>query len=123
MLEMLSENRETALKLFIEQHNQDKTEKFSLSEGKKLTDDQIKRKIVKVLGTNDISILLSKPKIERNNILRKLKEVEHLTIREIEKNTGISRGIILEVEVFDDFAKICDLSMIYSCDTLDAPLL
>ena len=94
LLEMLSGNRETAKKLFIDQHEEE-TEKFSLSEGKKLTDDQIKRKIKKVLGSEDIAILSTKPKNERNEILRKLKEKERLTIREIERNTGISRGIIL----------------------------
>jgi len=90
---MLSENRETALKIFCEFHDEEEKEDFRISDAKRPTDEQLLRRIRKItngINANEISQL---SKVERNIILSKLR-TEGLTIGQLERVTGISRGII-----------------------------
>ena len=48
-------------------------------------------------GGREIHEIVSWPKIERDYVIRQLKEKEGLSIRQIERATGISRGVIAKV--------------------------
>lgn len=61
--------------------------------GKKMSEEKIRREILECVGGRDPYEIGSIPKLERNEIIRQLKE-EGLSIRQIERATGISRGIV-----------------------------
>ena len=94
-LDMLSENKINALEAFKELHESDEENDFAISDTKKPTDEQLRRKIYKLtkLHTHEISL---KSKKERNEILKLLRQ-NGLTIGQLERLTGISRGIISRV--------------------------
>jgi len=91
-LDMLSEERSNALKMFEELHQTAETLEFVVNDSKKLTPLQIKRKIIKLVGISAEEIG-SMPREDRNNALVTLRKAG-LTIGELERTTGISRGII-----------------------------
>ncbi len=76
---------------FIEFHKTDEENIFIVDDKLKVTDDSIRRDIIKRYGyePNKIGEL---DKSERNEILHELKE--KYSIREIERVTGITRGVI-----------------------------
>lgn len=94
LLNILSEEESEAIKDFVELHKSEEKELFKISDGKRLTDEQIKRKIIKILNGEDIRSIALKPKGERNKILSNLREKEGFSITQIERVTGISRGIV-----------------------------
>ena len=91
---ILDSQKARAKKIFIELHKEIELENFQISDRKKLTDSQVKRKIIKVIKTNDVKSIADLPKEERNKILRILRQEEKLSIGQLERVTGISRGII-----------------------------
>lgn len=91
ILRRFSYNRESALKSFTEYHEETETSDFFISETKRLTDEQLKRKMRGILEREvDIASL---PKNERNEALALLRE-NGFTIGELERITGISRSIV-----------------------------
>ena len=91
---MLDSEKDRAKKIFIELHKEIELEDFQISDRKKLTDSQVKRKIVKVIKRDDVKSIANLPKEERNRILCILRQDEKLSIGQLERITGISRGII-----------------------------
>ncbi len=91
-LDMISLEREEAISSFSEMNQIVETINFDITNNKKLTPDQISRKIERIsdMEPENISKL---SRIERNQILAKLRE-EGMTIGQLERATGISRGII-----------------------------
>ena len=85
VLEMLPGNE------FVEFHQADEENIFIVDDKVKVSDDGIRRDIIKRFGyePNKIGEL---DRIERNAILHELKE--KYSIRQIERVTGISRGVI-----------------------------
>lgn len=77
---------------FKEFHQSDEELDFDITNTKKLTTAQIKRKIEKVSGipAENISKL---QRLERNDVLKELR-MSGLTIGQLQRATGISRGII-----------------------------
>lgn len=69
-------------------------ESFEVSGKINLCDDDIRRKILRCTGGREPHEIISWSKAERNSLLRRLKEKEGLSIRQIERFTGISRGIV-----------------------------
>ena len=59
-----------------------------------LKEKNIRDIITKILNGDDVSSIALKPKIKRDEILRYLREKEGFTIGQLERVTGISRGII-----------------------------
>ena len=76
---------------FIEFHQIEEQSIFVVDDRIKLTDDEIRRKILKVYGIEP-KLIGEMERNKRNEILRILKE--KYSIRQLERVTGISRGII-----------------------------
>ena len=91
-LTMLADDKSDAVELFKELHTDIEEIDFSISNTKKLTDEQLRRKVFSIIGIEAHEIS-SKQKTERNNILSQLRS-NGFTIGELERITGISRGII-----------------------------
>jgi len=69
-------------------------ETFEVSGKTTMSTEEIRRKIMLCTGGEAPYELASRPKSERDTIIRYLKEKEGLSIRQVERATGISRGII-----------------------------
>ena len=76
---------------FIEFHKQEEESVFVVDDKIKLTDDEIRRRILKAYGIEPKHIG-EMDRIKRNEILRELKK--EYSIRQIERITGVSRGVI-----------------------------
>ena len=92
---MLSENPQKAVKEFKRLNETEENMDFSLSDRKKPTDEQIRRKIIKITKTEPKGIA-AMPKEERNRNLAVLRR-SGLSIGQLERLTGISRGIISRI--------------------------
>ena len=88
VLEMVS------LKNFIEFHDVIESEIFTVSDKVKKTDETIRREIIKQIKMEPIQVG-TLPKTERNAIISLLKK--SYSVRQIERITGISRGVIYNV--------------------------
>ena len=99
ILGMLSNNLDISRAMFVELHKKLETEKFNSNDSKKATDEQVRRKIIKLLDGQEPHIIREKAKEERNMILCYLREKEGFTIGQLERVTGISRGIITRAYV------------------------
>ncbi len=92
-LSMLSENTEDAIQEFESFHNVEEEEDFSISNTKVLTDNQLKRKLIKLTNGIEAERINTLSKAERNQIIYNLRQ-QGFTIGQLERITGISRGII-----------------------------
>ena len=95
-LEMFSKNKKNAIKAFKDFHNIFDDENFELSDKKRLTDEQLKRKMLEIAKIETLSDIALQDKQNRNAILRNLRN-KGFSIRDIERLTGISRGVICRV--------------------------
>lgn len=75
-------------------HAQYGEEDFDTFGRQMLNDEEIRRKIKFCTGGRDPREIGEWPKDERNAMLKQLREKEALSIRQIERVTGISRGVI-----------------------------
>ena len=87
-LKMVGKDEWIQLHQIIEQENFEVSGKRSLNEG------QIRQKIMLYTGGREPHEIGSWAKLERNTVIRQLKAKEGLSIRQIERATGISRGIV-----------------------------
>lgn len=78
-------------KEFKEFHKEEESSIFIVDDKVKVTDDEIRRKILKTIGVEP-KIIGKLERNKRNEILRTLKK--DYSIRQLERITGISRGII-----------------------------
>ena len=97
-LSILSNDEEKALKEFKEFHKEMGENDFSISNTKRLTDEQIKRRIIKITGGIRPEQISLRTKKERDTILAILRN-EGFTIGQLERVTGISRGIVTRANV------------------------
>lgn len=97
VLEMFDTNRERAVKSFIEFINEPNDDIcLEISEKHRITDEEA-RTIVKDLCKVNNATDMQKFEIgARNKYLAELKEKYHLSVRQIERVTGINRGIVLK---------------------------
>ena len=75
-------------------HSEEGEEDFDTFGRQMLGDEEIRRKILHCTGGRPPEEISEWPKDERNNMLKLLRENEALSIRQIERLTGISRGIV-----------------------------
>ena len=80
-------------KEWIKAHQQLVENKFQVEGRKKLSEEEIRQKILKDTDNIELQSIGILEKTERDRILQKLKK-SGLSIREIERATGISRGIV-----------------------------
>ena len=97
-LSILSGEEEQALKEFREFHEIMEDTDFSIPNTKKLTDEQLKRRIIKITGGIRPEEITLRAKADRDSILALLRN-EGFTIGQLERVTGISRGIITRANV------------------------
>jgi REP element-mobilizing transposase RayT len=93
ILEIIDKNN------FIIFHNEEENELYEVSDKIRKNDEYIKKRIIEITGVKqplEIGIL---PKLERNIIIKRLRIDEGFSIRQIERATGISRGIIANVDI------------------------
>ena len=93
MLSMLCADKNVATRLFVEFHDDSTYTDFTISDGKKPTDEQLKRKASALLGETALNKLYLLPKPERDSLISLLRQ-NGFTIGQLERLTGISRGII-----------------------------
>lgn len=91
-------NQEQAVMSFIEYiNNKNNDECEDISEKQKLTDDEA-IKIIKTYCKAEHGTDLQKLEtVKRNSYIKKLRKEHHMSVRQIERLTGISRGIIQKV--------------------------
>lgn len=95
VLNIFNTDREKAIRRFIEHINKENADKcLDITEKQRLTDNDAK-KIIKMHYKIDHALDIQKFDAEKRNIyLKDLKERYGLSIRQIERLTGISRGVI-----------------------------
>ncbi len=81
-------------KSFKEYHQEKGKELYEVSDRIGKSEEYIRRRIMKLIGGREPYEIGLLPKPERNRIIRQLRENEGFSIRQIERATGISRGII-----------------------------
>ncbi|WP_371360972.1 transposase [Sporomusa malonica] len=96
ILEMFSRNNETARELFIEYMGRmsDCEKEFNLERTKRLTDEEAKEIIKNAIGNLATTQLQSMAKDKRDDLLRKLKAIEGLSIRQIARITGLNFNVV-----------------------------
>ncbi len=97
-LSLLSEDEEQAVKEFKEFHEIMEDTDFSISNTKRLTDEQLKRRMIKIAGGIRPEEIALRSKSDRDCILALLRN-KGFTIGQLERVTGISRGIITRANV------------------------
>ena len=93
LLDMMSKSQIDALKIFEKLHNEQEKQVFVINEGKRKSDEEVRRVVMQEINGIEPHKIGEMPRNERNIVLAKLKG-KRLSIRQIERCTGISRGII-----------------------------
>lgn len=98
VLSMISPDLKTAIerfKEFNERKNQDKClEDYETK--KRLTDEEARQEIKKLLGTIEIPQVKSLPRLQRNELLRKIKKINGLSLRQVARILGISLSLVFK---------------------------
>jgi len=97
ILKLFSEDKDIAIKRF-KAFNEVPNDDECLDNMKRirLTDKEAKEEIKKLLLELDIVEIKSLPKAERDKIIRKIKEIEGITQRQIARILGISRNLVFK---------------------------
>ena len=93
ILELFSPDIDEAIKGFVTFHNSPESSEFSVTDGKNKSDGKLRQEIITALDGKEICNLNVLPKLERDRILSALR-LQGYSIRQIERATGISRGVI-----------------------------
>ena len=83
---------------FIEFHQKEEKELLEVSDRIGKSEEYIRRRIIKIMNGKDPHEIGILPKCERNEIIKQLRANEGFSIRQIERATGISRGVIAKVD-------------------------
>ncbi|QSZ26936.1 transposase [Aceticella autotrophica] len=75
-------------------HKQEEKGYYEVNDKIGKSDEYIRQRIIKLIDGKEPKEIGLLPKPERNKIIKQLKEEEGFSIRQIERATGISRGII-----------------------------
>jgi len=63
---------------------------------KRISDEEARVEIKKMLGEIEIAQVKSLPKVKRNEILRKVKEIDGLSLRQAARIFGVSLGLMFK---------------------------
>jgi REP element-mobilizing transposase RayT len=92
-LALFSHDKKGALSAFKEFHGVLGDESFGITSGKRRDAGLIRREIMRILGGTEPHTLAALPKAQRDALLTSLK-AQGFSVRELERATGISRGVI-----------------------------
>lgn len=93
-LEMFTNDKSKAVKLFEEYMNEANEDKcLEYEERVKITDSEVRAHFSR-LGVSNISDLQKEEKNKRNELIREVKSIEGITIRQLSRITGISKSVI-----------------------------
>lgn len=93
-LSLFSSDYKKALDLFIEFHNEKNNDKcLDIEDFVRLTDEEAMEEIAR-LGIKNISALQHLEKANRDSILKELKNIDGISIRQLARITGISKSVI-----------------------------
>lgn len=94
VLDILSSDKKTAVDIFVEHTNEQNEDRcMELYEKVRLNDDKV-REYLEKLGVLCQSELQQMERSKRNEIIRGLKAMEGITIRQLSRVTGISKSVI-----------------------------
>ncbi len=93
-LENFSSDKAAATKLFIEYTNENNVDECLGCREKVIVSDQKIMKYLSEIGITTISQLQRLNKEQRDNVIRKIKEKDGITIRQLARITGISKSVI-----------------------------
>lgn len=97
-LGIFHQDREKAIRNFIGFVNMENDDQcLDIEEGKRVTDDEAGKIIRKHCGLGNAADLQKIDKVKRDSFLKELKDEYGLSIRQIERLTGINRGVIQRV--------------------------
>jgi REP element-mobilizing transposase RayT len=97
LLEMFNENQKEAIRSFIDYNNEvNDSQCLDVEERIPITDGEAREIIKKVCNVSQAGELQNMESSTRNKYLKGLKEQHNLSIRQIERVTGINRGVILK---------------------------
>ena len=82
-----------AVKSFKLFHEKNEAEKFTITDSRRKTEEEVYRILKKKLNGAEPNSIIKLPKNERNEKIRNFREMG-LSIRQIERVTGVSRGTI-----------------------------
>ncbi|WP_371367644.1 hypothetical protein SRRS_15060 [Sporomusa rhizae] len=94
VLEIFSPNAEKARKLFMEYMDESGDNVFELKTKYRLTDEEAKQIMKQILGNLEWNELLTMEKEKRDGYLRKLKENEGISIRQVARITGLTFNVV-----------------------------
>lgn len=81
-------------KVFEKYHQEGEGDLYEVSDRVGKSEEYIRRRIIQIMDGREPFEIASLPKNERNEIIRKLKVNEGFSVRQIERATGISRGVV-----------------------------
>ena len=96
-LDMLHDNRETAIRLFIELSECESEESFDITESQRKSPQYIRRIIMTETSGKEPGIIKEMPKPERDELIRKFVFEKGISKSALERAIGISRGTIIRV--------------------------
>jgi putative transposase len=96
ILEMFSEDRGIAIKKFIE-FNEAECEEACLDDIRKerLTDQEAKAEIIKIISLQDIAAIKSMPKAQRDPLIFKIKSIEGISQRQAARILGVAPNLVI----------------------------
>lgn len=83
-------------KEFNERKNNDKCLDDTVNVRKRLSDEEARLEIKNLLGTIEIAHVKSLPKLKRNEVLRKVKEINGISLRQAARILGVSINLIFK---------------------------
>ena len=96
---MFSTDRPTAIALFKEFHKIESTCNC-IDDGQRLrsrmTDEEAKSKIIKQIAGTEIALVKTLPKCQRDELFRRVKEIEGVTHRQAARIFGVSPSLIFK---------------------------
>jgi REP element-mobilizing transposase RayT len=97
ILGMFSKDRKSAITSFMEFNEAENEDKFLENEtSKRLTDDQARVEIKKIISVTEMAQIKSFPKVQRDEIISKVKDIEGVTQRQAARILGIPPNMIFK---------------------------
>jgi len=99
ILSIFSDNRELAIKEFIAFNELEcETECLDENRSRRLTDEEAKLEVARIIPINEIAVLKSMPKLQRDPIIMRIKEIEGLTQRQVSRILGVAPNLIFRTK-------------------------